>query len=250
MKLLIIGATGDTGSRLLRMAIQEDHEVTAFVRSADKLNEQLTAASLTAPAVIIGDVFDQDSISSACHGQDVVINAAGTVRDGEQFVELVRKVSLAVENGLGAGGRYWFFGGIGVLNVPGTNRMSLELPKIPSIYRAHQTNYSTVSSTSLNWSMLCPGPMTAAENGEPHQGLRISTEVWPLARPGLTKLLPPIATSLALKLRMPQLTVSFEDAAKVILDNLAQDSALSRKRVGIALPVGITRHKDPELNPS
>lgn len=250
MKLLIIGATGDTGSRLLRMAIQEGHEVTAFVRSADKLNAQLTAASLTAPAVIIGDVFDQDSISSACHGQDVVINAAGTVRDGEQFVELVRKVSLAVENGLGAGGRYWFFGGIGALDVPGTNRMSLELPKIPAIYRAHQTNYNSVRATSLNWSMLCPGPMTAADNAAPHQDLRISTDVWPIARPALTHLLPPIATSLALKLNMPQLTVSYEDAARVILDNLAHDSALSKKRVGVALPVGITRHKDPDLNPS
>jgi putative NADH-flavin reductase len=52
MKLLILGATGETGSRLLRMAIQEGHEVTAFVRSADKLNAQLTAASLAAPAVI------------------------------------------------------------------------------------------------------------------------------------------------------------------------------------------------------
>jgi hypothetical protein len=41
MKLLILGATGNSGSRLARMGLAEGHEVTAFVRSERKLVDLL-----------------------------------------------------------------------------------------------------------------------------------------------------------------------------------------------------------------
>ena len=43
---------------------------------------------------------------------------------------------------------------------------------------------------------------------------------------------------------MPELTIAYEDAARVILDNLAHDSPLAKKRVGVALPKGLKRSKD------
>lgn len=244
MKILIIGATGDTGQRLLKLALQEGHEVTVYIRNESKLEAQSGDDAGPDYKVIVGDVFDRASVVQACRDQQVVINAAGNVGDGELFETLVQSVSQAVEEGLGAGGRFWFFGGAGALDVPGTSKMTVNLPKVPALFRAHERNYHSVGSTSLNWSMLCPGPMTGAADGKPHQGLRISTDIWPVPRPAVTRLLPPIATALAFKLKMPEMTIAYEDAAKVILDNLDQDSPLAKKRVGVALPPGMKRSKD------
>ena len=52
------------------------------------------------------------------------------------------------------------------------------------------------------------------------------------------------ATALAFKQRMPEMVIAYEDAAKVIMDNLATDSRLVKKRVGIALAPGIRRRKN------
>ena len=43
---------------------------------------------------------------------------------------------------------------------------------------------------------------------------------------------------------MPELTICYEDAARVILDNLSHDSPLAKKRVGVALPPGIKQTKE------
>src|SRR4051794_7619527 len=39
MKLLVLGATGGTGLEIVRQAVDRGHLVTAFVRSANRLNE-------------------------------------------------------------------------------------------------------------------------------------------------------------------------------------------------------------------
>jgi hypothetical protein len=42
----------------------------------------------------------------------------------------------------------------------------------------------------LDWSMLCPGPMIASENGKPTPNLRLAADEWPMARPTYTYVLP------------------------------------------------------------
>ena len=138
MKILIIGATGDTGQRLLRQGLEDGHEITAYVRNEAKLQAQLKGDTPPSLTVITGDVMDQENVTRACRGQDVVINAAGNVGDGDRFVELVESVAHSVEQGLGAGGRFWFFGGAAALDVPGTATMTLTLPKVPTLFRAHE----------------------------------------------------------------------------------------------------------------
>jgi hypothetical protein len=100
-----------------------------------------------------------------------------------------------------------------------------------------------VRATELDWSMLCPGPMIHAPDGRPTEDLIVAAEVWPTARPLHTKVLPRIALSLAFKQAIPRMTIYYEDAASVILDNLEKNGPFRRKRVGIALPGGATRFK-------
>jgi hypothetical protein len=60
-----------------------------------------------------------------------------------------------------------------------------------------------------------------------------------------TKLVPiKLALALAFKQKVPELTITYEDAAEVILDNLSKGGCFSHRRVGVALPPGLRKHKD------
>jgi putative NADH-flavin reductase len=72
MKLLVIGATGGTGRRIVQQALQQGHVVTAFAREPRKL--RLAHANLR---VVQGDVLKPDTVESAVVGQDAVLSALG-----------------------------------------------------------------------------------------------------------------------------------------------------------------------------
>jgi hypothetical protein len=163
--------------------------------------------------------------------------------DGASYVPLVTRIINAAQKALGAEGRFWLFGGAALLDVPGANIATLDLPGVPKIYEGHRANWTNVKATTLDWSMLCPGPMIDAPDGKATEGLCVSADEWPLPRPLLTRVLPRVALSLAFKQALPRMTIYYEDAAQVILDHLQRGDCLSRKRVGIALPPGMRRHK-------
>jgi hypothetical protein len=119
----------------------------------------------------------------------------------------------------------------------------VDLPMVSKVYEAHRTNLIALQQSGLDWSMLCPGPMIEAPTGRPMLGLRVCADQWPVERPAYTHFLPQSALALALKQAIPQLTVSYEDAATVILDNLAKDGPFARRRVGLALPAGMRNVK-------
>ena len=102
MKLLILGATGNMGQRLLAQGLERGHAITAFVRNRAKLEQQLGTALPPGLSIFEGDVNDADSLRAAMTGQDVVINCAGYVADGAAFIELVDRVVTQAETALAA----------------------------------------------------------------------------------------------------------------------------------------------------
>lgn len=243
MKLFLLGATGNSGRRILRFALDRGHQVTAFVRDQNKLLEILGHSLPQYLRVIVGDIVKSAELAEAMVGHDVVINAAGYVTEGDRFTRLVQNVIQQTSNSLGAGSRLWQFGGAAVLDIPGTDLKGVDLPMVPRVYEAHRTNLNALTKSSLDWSMLCPGPMIEAPNGEPTKGLRLSVDQWPVQRPGYTYLLPKAALAFAFKQKVPELTICYEDAADVILTNLDRNGRFSRRRVGVALPVGLRNLK-------
>lgn len=231
MNICVVGATGKSGRRLVRLALDREHGVTALVRDRAKLAD-LAHERLTVREVSLADMA---TLIDVLKGHGAVINAAGYVTDGSAFISLVGTVIGAAEAALGQEGRFWLFGGAALLDVPGTSMMTLDLPGIPKTFEAHRTNFERVKRTSLDWSMLCPGPMIDAPVGKATEGLIVSQDVWPVPRPSYTYLLPRLALSLAFKNGMSRMTIYYEDAAKVILDNLVAGGLLSCRRVGIAL---------------
>ena len=239
MKICILGATGNSGSRLLRQALDRGHLVTAVTRKGGTLLD-VRHENLAVRAV---DYTHDQDLKDAMREQDAVLNAAGYLSD-PSFSAVVGRVIRAADATLGPGGRFWMLAGAALLDVPGTSIMTMDLPRIPPIYRAHRANYETVRASRLDWSILCPGPMIASPNSRATEGLTLSRDIWPLPRPAYTRLLPRIALSLVFKNNMPRLTIYYEDAAKVVLDNLDKNGRFSDSRVGIALPDGLQRHKE------
>jgi len=72
MKLIIFGATGGTGSQLVRQALENGHDVTAFARSPEKLGLDHQRLKL-----FKGDVLDLVSVQQAMLRQDAVLCSLG-----------------------------------------------------------------------------------------------------------------------------------------------------------------------------
>jgi putative NADH-flavin reductase len=69
MKVALVGATGNAGSRILAELSRRGHEVTAIVRNPDKVPAE---ANVTARK---GDVSDEGLVSELLAGHDVAVSA-------------------------------------------------------------------------------------------------------------------------------------------------------------------------------
>jgi uncharacterized protein YbjT (DUF2867 family) len=86
MRLFVIGATGRTGTEIIDLARIRGHDVTAFVRSPQKLEQARLFADSTRPSgpqpagsltVVCGDPLRPDTIAAALPGHDAVLSAIG-----------------------------------------------------------------------------------------------------------------------------------------------------------------------------
>ncbi len=75
MKIVVFGATGGTGKQVVRQALEAGYQVTAFVRSPEKLD--VDGLNLK---IIQGDVMEADKVEQAIAGQDAVISTLGATR--------------------------------------------------------------------------------------------------------------------------------------------------------------------------
>lgn len=71
-KLLVLGATGVTGQHIVRQALARGYDVTAVVRSVEKVKD------IKGARWIVGDVLDPSVLRQALIDRDVVISALGT----------------------------------------------------------------------------------------------------------------------------------------------------------------------------
>src|SRR5450432_3420119 len=126
MKVLLLGATGNVGSRLLPALIAHNHNVVVYVRSPSKLSAQ---ASSKADAVVTGSGTDSAAIKAAIltHNCDAVINSAGlaamtSFHKKSELPDIFAAVAkAAVEAKQERGGpplRCWFLSGWCLLDAP------------------------------------------------------------------------------------------------------------------------------------
>ena len=75
MKIIVFGASGGTGVKIVEQALSAGHMVTAFVRTPAKLGIQHQNLTL-----FQGDVMDAAAVDEAMAGQEAVISALGPTR--------------------------------------------------------------------------------------------------------------------------------------------------------------------------
>ena len=81
MRLFLLGATGGTGRLLLDQALDRGHDVTAFVRSPDKITQKNPRLTVRA-----GDPRSADALAAELPGHDAVLSALGPPARGRTTV--------------------------------------------------------------------------------------------------------------------------------------------------------------------
>src|SRR5688572_25224747 len=112
MKILILGATGNTGKQVVMQALEQHHSVTVLVREAAKLDSLANNVK-----VIEGNVLDTEALAKALAGNEAVISAlgvGGSLKSGNIITDAVRKLIPAM-NAAGVK-RLIFISGFGVGN--------------------------------------------------------------------------------------------------------------------------------------
>jgi len=185
-----------------------------------------------------------EQIASFAADHDALVFCAGVVTEGEAFVRLLDRVVTSLET-LQPDRRpvCWFLAGAALLPLDSSGRLGVDLPKVRDTYWPHRKNYERLQRSSLDWRLLCPGPMVDQPSiGLPR--LRISIDTLPSPLPAVTRFLPGPLLLPLFALKIPEMIIPYADAASVILANVMPRDSTSRRRVGIALPVGMKGKKD------
>jgi putative NADH-flavin reductase len=152
MKVVLYGATGRAGSRILHELLSRGHRVLAIARDAAKLEP--------AEGLVVGedDLSDAAKTAGVITGADAVISAYAPPTTNTD--ELVRVTKLLVEAVAKSGvPRLLMVGGAGSLEVaPGVSLIdSGHLPpEWLAIARSHSAALDVLRSSKIDWTNLCP----------------------------------------------------------------------------------------------
>jgi uncharacterized protein len=151
MKVVLYGASGMIGSRILEELLSRGHQVTAVVRNPAKV----TAAGVR---VLKGDVTDAAGVAQTAKGADAAISAYAPPKGEEPTISAAL---LALLDGLAEAGvrRLIMVGGAGSLEVaPGV--AVVDAPGFPEAYRdiamAHRDLLPILRESNLDWTYLSP----------------------------------------------------------------------------------------------
>ena len=183
MRIVIFGATGQTGRLLTNLAVSAGHDVTAFVRDPGRLN--VPGGSVR---VVQGNVLDAALVDRAVAGQEAVLVALATATRGQPPVlpEGIRHILDSMEkHGVR---RIVVLSAAGALHEPagsvvGSLGLRLARAYLPGVYREHRAMLEELRTRNLDWIAVRPviltnGPRTGryrvVVEGIPRWGFRIS----------------------------------------------------------------------------
>ena len=153
MKVALYGATGKSGSRILKELVSRGHTVTAIVRNPAKLPEPGAGVFVKQD-----DLSEPRKIAAAIDGADAVVSAyAAPQDDPEEIVAVTERQVEALSHRPNA--RLIVVGGAGGLNVaPGVTLVDsgyLSEAALP-IAKAHVRVLGVLKASTIDWTYLAP----------------------------------------------------------------------------------------------
>ena len=155
MNVVLFGATGNAGSRILQELISRGHQVTAVARNISKLPPNVKAKQ--------DDLSNVDTIASIIHGADAVISAYAPPQDNTDALLGVTEREIAAAKKAG-NVRLIVVGGAASLEVaPGVTLLaSGHLPaQWVSIATSHEKALRMFQASDINWTYFSPAAFFA-----------------------------------------------------------------------------------------
>jgi hypothetical protein len=153
MNVVLFGASGMIGSRVLAELLARGHKVTVVARDPAKVSATANVK------VVKGDALDAESVASAVKGSDAVISSYGPGLKDQQ--KLMAESTQALIAGVKKAGvrRLLMVGGAGSLLVaPGVDL--IDSGHLPEEYRAiaiaHRDALNILRESDLDWTSLSP----------------------------------------------------------------------------------------------
>jgi len=149
MKIALIGASGNAGSRILKELSDRGHQVTAIARTPERI------ATLPGVTAVAGDLSDTAALAETLRGHDAVISSVHfLVTDAQSLIDTVRASGVK---------RYLVVGGAGSLEVAPGQRL-IDQPGFPEAYKAEASAGATFldllrGADDLEWTFLSPSAM-------------------------------------------------------------------------------------------
>lgn len=153
MNILLLGMTGRTGSNIAKLALEDKHQVTALLRTPEKI--KLNDENLS---IIKGDATVKKDVERAMQGADVVISALNT--DGGNT--LTKSMPLIIDAMKAENiERIVTIGTAGILQSrvePDVLRYqsSESKRKLTRAAEEHHKTYLLLKESELDWTVVCP----------------------------------------------------------------------------------------------
>ena len=189
MKIAVIGASGNAGSRITAELARRGHAVTAIARNPEKIASE---ANITATK---GDLMDQAALTGLLAGHDAAISSVHFLSsDPLKLIGAARDSKVT---------RYLVVGGAGSLEVAPRVRL-VTTPGFPVAYKAEAEKGAAFldllrAEKELNWTFLSPSALFTA--GERTGKFRLGTDQLLTAADGKS-------------------SISFEDFAVALADEI------------------------------
>ncbi|HMF65828.1 MAG TPA: NAD(P)H-binding protein [Edaphobacter sp.] len=152
MNVVVYGATGNSGSQIVKELLSRGHKVTGVARKIDSLK---TVQGLTAKT---DDLLNVDAIAAIIKGADAVVSAYQPPPDNTDALVDVTKRQIEAVKKAGVP-RLLVVGGAGLLEVaPGVTLInSGHLPEAyMPIAVSHEKALHVLQASDINWTYLSP----------------------------------------------------------------------------------------------
>jgi uncharacterized protein len=172
LNVLIIGASGNLGSTVVRYAVSANHNVSVFVRNQAKLESVLTSKThKKLKNVFVGNCLDFHDLNTAIEGQDCVIECIGNNERPAIMVLLIQAIEkVKCPNFIALGGSPALLLEDGSPAGPALGMQSLAELHLNTLMLLRQ-------SSIPNWTQVCPCRMSKSPDRKESSKFKIRPNV-------------------------------------------------------------------------